>query len=159
MKLAQWAQISEVLATVGIVVTLLFVAFEIRTNNDLIEYQLEINRVTRDVADAESPLWPDILSKIDDVDPIPNPGVQIYVDRYDMTLAEADYLARTKRRRWVGWQADFAFGYTDAIERLIPITLTRQDDVLYWDTVKNLYDQDFVRFVEDLRQARTGNGD
>ena len=159
MKLEKWALIAEVVSGLAVVLTLVFVLFEIRTNNDFLERQLNLDRIDRTSRTVmESEYLPGIIEKIKkvDVDEIGD-VTQAFMDRYGLSFVEADRFGRYQRQQWQGFEADYLAGARyPRMEQTIALLLSFSDQRLFWDNSEVTFDPRFVEFVEESVAASGG---
>ena len=153
MNLTRFSQISEIVTGLAIVITLVVLVLEVNGNTRAMEYQLELERYDRLFGIADSDYLPPIMRKIKAVDE-PEGGVILntYMDRYDLTLEEAERWVRYMGVIWSGLQSEHGYGKDNS--NYIRALLENTDQHIYWQTIKdtNWYDPDFVAYVEDVRQ-------
>ena len=152
MKLKKWVHVSEIVASIAVVASLIFLALQIGDNTRTLQRQ-EI----RDRADAlTSPFLdvskvPSILTKIKAVDGIEDLE-KAYMDRYNLTHEEASIWVRYQNVLWAGLEADFvANGISPALEAYIKLLLRYPDVRLSWEYRWSVQDSDFIGYVERLR--------
>ena len=161
MKLEKWALIAEVVSGLAVVLTLIFVLLELRTNNDFLERQLNLDRIDRtSITVLESEYLPDIIEKIKEVhiDEI-GTATQTFMDRYDLSFVEADRFTRYLRQQWQGFEADYLAGARyPRMEQTIAALHTFSEQALYWDIAASTFDPGFVEFVEQTVAAYGDSG-
>ena len=152
MKLKKWVHVSEIVASIAVVASLIFLALQIGDNTRTLQRQ-EI----RDRSDAlTSPFLdvskvPSILTKIKAVDGIEDLE-KAYMDRYNLTHEEASIWVRYQNVLWAGLEADFvANGISPALEAYIKLLLRYPDVRLSWEYRWSVQDSDFIGYVERLR--------
>ena len=151
MKLKKWVHVSEIVASIAVVASLIFLALQIGDNTRTLQRQ-EI----RDRSDAlTSPFLdvskvPSILTKIKAVDGIEDLE-KAYMDRYNLTHEEASIWVRYQNVLWAGLEADFvANGISPALEAYIKLLLRYPDVRLSWEYRWSVQDSDFIGYVERL---------
>ena len=147
-KLSDWAHIAEIVSGIAIVVTIVVLISEVRSNSGLLQRQIEIERADR-ATFFDSPYLPEILEKIKTVDGTDR-DVQAFMDRYNLTHVEADRWTRYMMQQWQAHQADFLFGETIQLDANLSTLLGYPDQVLYFETERAGMDPEFVRYVEQL---------
>ncbi len=150
MKLQQWANWAEIAASVGVVVTLVFLLQEVRGNTLAIERQASLDRAASWTAPFfPSEDLPDILAKVKAVDGL-NPGYQALVDRYDLTVEESILWDRHLASIWVRLETEYLYdGPSEGLERTVKGLLSNLDNQVYWEH-QTLARDEFVEFVEDV---------
>ena len=151
MKLKKWVHVSEIVASIAVVASLIFLALQIGDNTRTLQRQ-EI----RDRSDSlTSPFLdvsqvPSILTKIKAVDGIEDLE-KAYMDRYNLTHEEASIWVRYQNVLWAGLEADFvANGISPALEAYIKLLLRYPDVRLSWEYRWSVQDSDFIGYVERL---------
>ena len=153
MKLQNWVRTAEITASVAVVVTLAFVAQEVRRNTLALERQAALERASAIASPflGESGL-PGVLAKIkaiDGLDPVP----QAFVDQYGLSPEEAIIWERHLWLIWAGLEADFALtGGTPEITGLIGVLLSNPDNQTYYANVERQASEEFKDFVRRIRE-------
>jgi hypothetical protein len=107
MNTQAWAQRAEIVASCAVVVTLVFVILEIRSNTAAIERRATLDRATSLSAPFfMSPDMPAILAKVKAVDGL-DPELQAFADRYNLSAEESILWTRHLGEIWEGLQADY----------------------------------------------------
>lgn len=152
MKLERWAHIAEITSGIAIVVTIIVLIFEVRTNNSLLERQLNMERIERSEGIFESEHLPRIFGQMREVEPgIASNQAQVFMERFGLSFPDADRVTRYYRTIWQSFEADFTSGNTyPRMERTIQRFLRLPDHALYWDSGMTNRDPEFVDFVESL---------
>lgn len=133
-KLEQWAQWAEIVASVAIVVSLVFLIQEVRYNSSIMERQAVLDRTEAFNAPffQESPL-PTILTKVKEADGL-DPEEQAFVERYDLTYQEAVLWVRHLAVLWAVLEADYRVGgLTPELEAMVGGLLATPDNRLFWE--------------------------
>lgn len=151
--LAHWA---EIIGSLAVVVTLIFLAREVHQNTAALERDAALRRAqTLNSPFLTNSRLPEIAAKIKAVD-----GtialVQAYMDRYDLTHEESDIWARYLGLLWSELEADYALhGESDALEKRIGLLLQFPDNQLLWDQGNpQVSDEEFRAYVERIRRNR-----
>src|SRR3990170_2301333 len=107
MKLEKWVPVGELVASVAVVVSLVFLMREVRVNTRAIERQAVLERAQAINAPflTESAV-PEILAKIKAVDGA-EAMEQAFIERYGLSHEEASIWARYLGVIWTGIEADF----------------------------------------------------
>ena len=108
-RLEKWTQVAEIVAAAGVIITLVILVQEVRTNTRAVQEQ---SRMQFTAAIAEPFLSPEVLpqlyAKVKAVDSLAlDPVVASFADRYDMTPAEAIQWTRLLFLQWSQWEARF----------------------------------------------------
>lgn len=157
MKNEQWAQWLEVVASAGIIVTLIILVLEVRTNTAALQRQAELDQSSA----YNAPFLDDsglaqVLVKMAKVDG-PSRVQQALVDRYSITLEEAVKWERHLWQVWAGHQANFAaLGDNWLLRSDVSGLLTNPDNMIYWEIMTPFYRPEFVQYVERVRGESTG---
>jgi hypothetical protein len=134
MKLERWAHWSEIGASLAVVVSLVFLIQEVRTNTKILERQAVLDRTQAFNAPffADSPL-PSILVRIKAVDGA-DPVEQAFAERYDLTAEEAARWVRHLALLWTTLEADYRVnGMSPSLEAVARGLLESRDNQLFWE--------------------------
>lgn len=157
MNTQKWAAWTEIVASVAVVITLVFLIYEVRQNTAAIERQTYLDRQARLIDPyLESPEFRTIYTKIKKKDGRER-QVETFVNTYGLTDAEAVYWVRHLDENWTGLEADFIqFGPNEVFDNLIIGVLSFPDAALYWRNASesSQFSGEFKDYVESLR--RTG---
>ncbi len=127
-RVQHWAEVSEIIASLAIVVTLLVLVQEIRVNTEVQDRQMQLDRFmnfTEQIID--SPQVADIWAKVKSTDGL-EPLAEAYVDRYGLNPSEAVVWSRFVMRTLFIWQADFVTeGASESLESQVSIINTYPD--------------------------------
>lgn len=154
--LQRWAHWAEIVASVAIVISLVFVVQEIRYNTKVLERQAVLDRAEAfDGPFLEDSPLPAILEKIKTVDGL-EPVEQALVARYDLAYEEAIHWVRHLALIWTVLESDFrASGRTDDLDAVAYALLGHPDHQLYWDNgAPQVTSGPFRAYVAAIRQAR-----
>jgi hypothetical protein len=159
VKLQQWVNWAEIIASLAIVATVVLLIQEVRGNTEAIERQAALDRATA----INSPFFvnPQLsavlvkIKAIDGSDPIP----QAFVERYDLTPEEAILWERHLAHIWMGFEADYSLnGESQELEAAIRDLLTYPDNQVYWkhaiSSGWHAGNTDFTEYVDHLRVDR-----
>lgn len=156
VKLEQWAHWAEIVASIAVIVSLVFLIQEIRYNSSILERQAVMDRTEAFNAPffEESPL-PAILTKVKAVDGY-EPLEQALVSRYDLTYDEAVLWGRHLSVLWTVLESDYRVkGRTPALEGVAWSLLGAPDNQLFWDAgAPQVTSGEFREYVAQLRAAR-----
>lgn len=157
MKNQQWAQWLEVVASAAIIVTLIILVLEVRTNTAALQRQAELDQSSA----YNSPFFDDsglarVLAKMMEVDG-PSRVQQAFMDRYSLTLEEAVKWERHLWQVWAGHQANFAaLGDNWLLRSDVSGLLTNPDNAIYWENMRPFFRPEFVQYVERVRDESAG---
>ncbi|MCG6955988.1 MAG: hypothetical protein LJF04_08350 [Gemmatimonadetes bacterium] len=151
MKLQQWAQGAEIVASIGVVVTLVILVQEVRWNTRALERQSDLDRAQALTTPFfEAPELASVLAKIKSVDgndPIP----QAFIDRYELTPEEAILWERHLWLVWLDHEAEFErSGPSPKLEAWIRGALASPDNRTYWGVARQDAGPGFRAFVDAL---------
>lgn len=150
-KLSDLAHLAEIVSGIAIVITIVLLIVEVRSNGKLLQRQIELERIDRS-AIFDSQYLPDILEKIKSVDGVGG-TVQAFMDRYDLTYVDADRWVRYMRQQWEAHEANFRFGETESLESMLPILMNFPDQVLFYEVARSGMDPAFVQFVDQFERV------
>jgi hypothetical protein len=141
--------VSELVAAVAVILTLLYLARQIREGS---ESQVRGMRNRHEDAVSGDLIGSSdlarILTKIKDVDGH-SPLVKAFVERYDLSYEDANRWVRYLMRMWFGMHTDYKFGVSD--DAGIRAAFYYPDQALFWRHAKAAFSADFVAHVETLR--------
>ena len=147
----------EIVASVAVVITLVFLIYEVRQNTAAIERQTVLDRQSRLVEPyLASPEFRNVYTIIKKKDGR-EPRVEALKDRYDLTDEQAVLWVRHLDENWTGMEADFLqYGPSLELNELIVGFLNFPDARAYWEASLDdgPFSPDFVEHVELLRKAK-----
>jgi len=110
MKLERWAQVSEIIASLGVIVTLIVLAQEARTNTAALQNAAAVQAVSAATIPFLSPeTTPRLYAKVKAVDGLDTIGpTRAYMERYGMTIEEAVQWERVAQLTWSPLEQAFA---------------------------------------------------
>lgn len=152
-ELAHWA---EIVASVAVVVSLLFLVTEVRTNTRVLEREAVLDRTAAfNTAFLEGLALPAILTRIKAVDGF-EPVEQELAARYDLDYQEAVRWVRHLAVLWTVLESDFRVnGPSPALEGIAWRLLGSADNQLYWDQgAPQVTSGEFRGYVAGFRAAR-----
>ena len=148
--LSEWAQIAEVLGVIGVIVSLLFVAYSVNQNtealqgsngNILFERHAELQS-----AIVNDPSLAEIVVKLSGESPELTPVASIRWERYQLNMLDIWAMAFNRYRQdligaeqWNAWDEYFAGQFAHKAERI---------DRAFWEKFGYGYDPDFWAHVE-----------
>jgi hypothetical protein len=151
MKLEKWALLAEVISGVAILTTLIVLVLDVRSNGRLMQRQLDMERLERRYYGDSIELI-QALEQIRAIEPESNsPGLNAYMERYDLSFQDAMRWASYVWRTWVMYETDFLAGDRDGVEGEVADSINLPEMALYWDLHKEQFDEGFVEFAESLR--------
>jgi hypothetical protein len=147
-KLAHWA---EIISSLVVVITLVFLINEVQRNTKALERQSEMDR-TAAISDPffEAPELASVIAKIKEVD-----GLDLFpealTDRYDLSYEEAELWSRLIYRMWGGFEADFETLGPEEVEGTVRFLLRTPDNRMYWETAgPDFSGPEFRAFVDSI---------
>jgi len=154
-KLAHWA---EIISSLVVVITLVFLIHEVQRNTRALERQTFRERhADLTTPFFEAPELASILAKIREVDGA-DPFQQALAERYDLTPAEAVLWERHLIQVWMGLQTDFYLGIEPLdVSVILQLLLSSPDNQLLWETMAPSSGAAFRAFVDSLA-AEIGPG-
>jgi len=156
MKLELIARWAEIIASVAVVVSLIFLTIEVRENTLAVESQAIRDRSqSLNFSFVTSSKVPEILAKIKETDG-PEALEQAYVDRYGLSYEEAGIWARYVGQIWTNLEADFTLnGESEGLKERIQLLLINfPDEQLFWDTgALQVTSSEFRGYVQKVREA------
>jgi hypothetical protein len=155
MRLEMVSRWAEIAANVGVILTLIFLASEVRANTLLMERQTIMDRAeVLNTPFFDNPELSRILAQIKSVDG-PDLIEAAFVERYGLTYEDAVTWGRHLGLIWAGLEADFALeGRSEALTRRIELLIQAPDQRLIWETEfdRPFSDPEFLAYVEELRR-------
>jgi hypothetical protein len=156
MTLQKWAHISEIFGGIAIVVSLLVLIHEVRSNTFLQELQMSETRYLN-YTDTylESRELAEIYAKVKAIDGL-EPLTAAYVDRYQLTPSEAVIWARNVQRTLWIWQSQFFFGGpSNELENEIRNVFEYPDLRMGYEINEdNLLGPEFIEYVNSIVYER-----
>lgn len=155
MNLQKWTQLSEMAAALAVVVTLVILIQEVRTNTLAIRQQGLDQRATNVAQPFLDPaVLPRLYAKVKSVDGGVDPDVAAFMARYDMSMEEALQWTRHLSMLWRGVESEFLInGRSPTLDLWIRQAFRSPDIGLAWSSWEDwpgLFDPAFVQYV---RQA------
>jgi len=147
-KLLQYV---EMITGVSVVVTLIILIVEVRTNTQMVERQLLMDATMNVAAPFTSgPELPQAYERVKEVDGWET-SIQAFMERYDMEPAQAIAWTRFLTLNWGRIEADYlTIGPSEQLAAQIKGLITFPDNVLFWDTRGRSFDAKFMDYVERL---------
>jgi len=137
------------LANLGVLAGIIFLAIEIGQNTAAINRQAANDRISRVMAPYIRDI-PEIYEKIKVVDGA-EPTIERFKSIYSLNTQEAVSWAAFLQTNWRAFETDFVFiGPTDELRNSIEFMLVFPDNQIYWDDQKSTFDFDFVNYVDHL---------
>jgi hypothetical protein len=145
LGLTEWAAIGELIATLGVVISLLFVAYSINRNTEVNQASTE-NLIFEQHAELANlvmadPSLANILAKMRDSTPELTPVEAIRWEKYQMNLLDIWAMAYMRHRddllsgdQWKAWDGYFSKLFKDGGEKL---------SRLRWEQLEYGYDHEF----------------
>jgi hypothetical protein len=140
--------IGEFVGGLGVIVTLGYLAVQIRSNTKALRGQAQREMssnitaqffASRDVLEA--------AIKVHEKDGYLEVS-EALMKEYGLTPEQAESFWRYLMQIWFGLQADFRAGVLD--EQAIPLLFRANDNRLFWDTTRDMFDPAFVERVRRI---------
>jgi len=156
MKLENASRWVEIAANVGVIVTLVLLVAEVRTNTRALQRQAFMDRSTA----LNGPFFEDpdlarILTGIKEVDGWGNEEWEpAFVDRYGMSLEDAVRWGRHLGMIWQGLEADYVLeGPSEGLASRVRLLLQFPDNELLWELGGGpTSNESFRAYVQGLRE-------
>jgi hypothetical protein len=156
MKNEQWARWLEVVASAAIIVSLIVLIVEVRTNTAAVERQAAYERaLTVSAPYFDDPDVAEAFAKILEVEG-PLPLHQAYVDRYGLTVEQAIKWSRHHLLFWSSVEADMkAFGRSDDTDALVRQLVCLTDHAMFWDSEQINISAEFRDYIANVRRENS----
>ncbi len=146
----EWQRWIEPVASVSVVITLIVLIAEVRTNTRAIDRQ---NRMDQ-LGVLTQPFLDDVdlgqvLTKIKAVDGREG-TVTALIDAYGLTEVEAASWHRHLYRIWGAIEADFLYSGSAFVEASVRALLPYRDAEIYWETNRGFHSAEFEAFVDEI---------
>ena len=155
MRMEMVSRWVEIAANIGVILTLIFLASEVRANTLLMERQTIMDRAEAlNAPFFENPDLARILASIKEVDGV-EPIESAFVERYGLSYEDVVNWGRHLGLIWAGLEADFILeGRSPALTSRIELLLASPDNRLIWETegARPFSDPGFLAYVEELLQ-------
>jgi len=156
MKTQEWAARAEIVASLAVILTLVFVIYELRQNTLAIERQTGLERVARmNEPYLSLPELRAVHAKIKDKDG-QEEIVQAFIDEYELTHDEALLWARYLQRVFAGLATDYELeGPSRQVEAMTWGMVNVPDGRLYWDIAgKKVFERtEYGKFANSLQSS------
>ncbi len=153
MRTKDWATWAEIVASVAVIITLIFLVYEVRQNTKALERQTMLERSSRLVGPyMSSGEFRAIYAKIKRKDGREE-SVAAFVDSYGLSDEEAVYWVRSLEQNFAGVAADYyRDGPTAELERLFTGLLSFPDAMLYWRVQgsKGVHGAEFTAYANSI---------
>lgn len=153
MKLKLWVDVAEITASLAVVATLVILIVQINESNEIERAQAGLRQAHWDAQMfLMSDELPNILAKIKDVDGY---DLQPWMERYDLSYAEAASWNRWLTLLWRGMEVDFQLlGPNEQLDQLIRLSANWPDQQLYMQGAfhqeTQFFSEDFADYVREL---------
>ena len=149
---SRWLQYIEVVTGLSVVITLVVLIVEVRTNTQTIERQLLVDRadnIARPFMSSTELL--EAYERIKEVDGW-NPEIADLMEHYGLEPQQAVAWSMLLLANWSGLQADFVtLGPSEGLRGQIRGLLYFPDNQIFWASMVEVFRPDFVAYVEQLR--------
>ena len=143
--------IGEFLGFIGIVATLVYLSRQVHGTALVLNRQISRDRATdlqKIVLNA--PHLSTVIAKINSIDSAHvHPTIAVFMDRYDLSMEEADQYLRFQIQAWKGYEADFHAGDFGA-ESAIRSGLAKPVQAIFFKNARAGFSIDFVEYVDGL---------
>lgn len=152
---SRWFHYIEVITGLSVVVTLVVLIVEVRTNTHAIERQILLDRA----ANAAAPfvLGPELLEAYERIKEVDgwDPENQEFMERYRLEPRQAIAWTRFLLVNWSGLEADYlTSGPSGKLRSQIIGLMTFPDNRLFWEAAGSMFDPEFVAYVEQYVLVR-----
>lgn len=153
MRLKFWVDVAEITASLAVVATLVILILQIKESNDIEQAQAGLRQAQWDAQlFLTSGELPQILAKIKDVDGY---DLQPWIERYDLSYAEAASWNRWLTLLWRGMEIDFLLlGPNARLDQTIRQAAHWPDQQLYLQGAffpgTPLFNKDFAAYVREI---------
>ena len=149
MNLKKAVQITEIIGGIGILISLIVLIVEVRTNTDAIDRRASLDRNARLFEPYISGI-PEIYTKVK-VDDGLEPIVSRYVDVYDLQPEEAVRWVALLQSNWRSYEIDYRYsGRTNELDASVRFMMSFPDNHIYWEVMKSSFSPKFVEYVDQL---------
>lgn len=152
---AQWA---EIIASIAVVLSLVFIMREVQENTRAMQRQVDLDRSTALTSQFfEAPELATVMAKMKETDGL-TPYAAALMERYGLTGGEAVLWERHMWGLWLGLEADFErSGRSPQLETWF-VALTRNPDGrLYWENQIHS-NPAFITYVEEVLASAESAG-
>ena len=150
MKIEKGMQVAEISANLAVVLTLIFLALQVRQNSALVERQIamEYNALSN-ASFLDANRLSEVMTKIYEVDQHVAPNVAVFMDAYGLSISEADLWERHLSSIWIGMLVDYNMrGESPELTGRIETALGSPSSRLFWGAIRDLSRPDFIEYVE-----------
>ncbi len=155
MTLQDWSDIAQVVGNAAVLVTIIVLIAQIRTNTRTLERQMHVDRaraLTEDILTS-----PDLVRASVKIEAATGEPYSLHTElvaRYGLTWEEAWLISRQQLKMWTMYEAEFLFGGASArLARSIRAFWGGPQSRLTWDHIKRIRDPEFVRYVDRVLAA------
>jgi len=138
--------IGDFVSGVGVILTLGYLAVQVQSSTKALRGQAQ-REIGRNITAFASREVLEAAVKVKEKDGYDDVS-QALMNEYGLTPEQAEAYWRYLIQMWFGFQADFKTGVLD--EQLLSVSLTRNDQRLFWDTMRFAFDPVFVERVRRI---------
>jgi len=138
--------IGDFVGGVGVIVTLGYLAVQIRSSTKALRGQAQ-REIGRNITAFASREGLEAAVKVKEKDGYDEVS-QALMNEYGLTPEQAEAYWRYLLQMWFGFQADFRTGVLD--EQLLSVSLTRNDQQLFWENMQFAFDPAFIERVRRI---------
>ena len=152
MKLREIGDFVNLIAAVAVVISLIVLIAEVRTNTRAIDRQNRMDQLST----LTQPFLDDVdigeaLAKIKAIDGR-EPAVATFMEAYDLTEVEASTWLRHLYSVWGALEADYIYSGSEFVEPTVRLLIPYRDAEIYWDSGGGLHSPEFRAYVERIRR-------
>jgi hypothetical protein len=154
-KIRSFAPIIELVSGIAVLVTLIVLVVEVRTNTQAVRLQATEYRSTAFLLPLINPeTLPSLYAKVKEVDGLDDRTITAMMERYEMTVEEAIQWTRFMGLNWSVIEYEYAAnGPSVSLNSRIRGFLNATDLRLHFDnSPRRLFDNDFREYVESMIQ-------
>ena len=149
---SRWLQYIEVATALSVIITLVVLIVEVRTNTKTIERQLLVDRAGNIARPfMSSPELLEAFERIKEVDGW-NPGIANLREYYGLEPQQAIAWNMFLLANWSGLEADFVtVGPSDGLRSQIRGLMRFPDNHIFWSNSSGAFRPSFVAYVDQVR--------
>lgn len=146
----QWRWWLEMITGLAVVISLIVLVVEVRTNTAAIERQGRIDQLNM----INQPYLDDVemgrvLAKVKSVDGRED-HVSAFMEAYDLTEVEAATWTRGLYSLWGAIEADYLYSGPDVVERTVRAMIDFPDAKLYWQHMQTFHSEEFAEYIDGI---------
>jgi len=146
----QWRWWLEMVTGLAVIISLIVLILEVRTNTAAIERQSRLDHISMltqpFLDDVEMGL---VLAKVKGVDGRED-LVSALMEAYDLTDVEAASWNRHLYSIWGAIEADYLYAGPDFVEGNVRALIDFPDAKIYWQNMRSFHSEEFVEFIDEI---------